>query len=82
MIVRPGNEERKREEKEYRVCISLLRVVESCHEDGDTAQGGGREDRERRMKGHVVESRAAHLRVCGPQKHGADGAKALAQWKK
>ncbi|MXQ99814.1 hypothetical protein E5288_WYG007460 [Bos mutus] len=34
------------------------------------------------MKGHVVESRAAHLRVCGPQEPGADGAKALAQRKK
>lgn len=42
----------------------------------------GEKDRERWMKDHVVESRAAHLRVCGPQKHGADGAKALAQWKK
>ena len=38
-IVRPGNEERKRDEKEYRVCMSWLRVVEGCHEDGDTAQG-------------------------------------------
>ena len=31
-IVRPGNEERKRDEKEYRVCMSWLRVVEGCHE--------------------------------------------------
>ena len=42
----------------------------------------GEKERERRMKGHVVEFRAAHLRVCGPQKHSAGGAKALAQWQK
>lgn len=42
----------------------------------------GEKDRERWMKGHVVEFRAAHLRVCSPQKHGADSAKALAPWKK
>lgn len=42
----------------------------------------GEKERERRMKGHVAEFRAAHLRVCGPQKHGAGGAKALAQWQK
>lgn len=42
----------------------------------------GEKDRERWMKGHVAEFRAAHLRVCSPQKHGADGAKALAPWKK
>lgn len=41
-----------------------------------------REARERWMKGHVVKFRAAHLRVWGQQKHGAECAKALAQWEK
>lgn len=41
-----------------------------------------KEARERWMKGHVVEFRAARFRMWGQQQHGADDAKPLVQWKK
>ena len=62
--------EQTREEKKHRLCNNLLRVVEGCHEDGITAQGGGGE-RERWMKGRIMKFRAARFRVWGQQKHGA-----------
>ena len=50
---------------QYRVCISLLGVVDSCHEDGDTAQGRGREGQRKMDEGSCCEVQGCTLEGVG-----------------